>query len=119
MNLGLKTDGKKHTLQIPRAWTELALRVRQQCCCVVFSCCRLRENAHPATAALIPTAVPPGARTQQGRKEPLLALLYVVRQANAPSGASPLPPDLTGSFGAVALCRFMLPFTLLPHHDPN
>ncbi|CAM9294337.1 unnamed protein product [Pylaiella littoralis] len=26
MNLGLKTDGKKHILQIPRAWTEVALR---------------------------------------------------------------------------------------------
>lgn len=29
MNLGLKTDGKKHTLRIPRAWAEVALRVRR------------------------------------------------------------------------------------------
>lgn len=29
MNLGLKTDGKKHASQIPRAWAELALRVRR------------------------------------------------------------------------------------------
>lgn len=36
MNLGLKTDGKKHTLQIPRAWTELALRVRRRCFIVSF-----------------------------------------------------------------------------------
>lgn len=29
MNLGLKTDGKKHVLAIPMEWTEAALKVRQ------------------------------------------------------------------------------------------
>lgn len=28
MNLGLRTDGRKHVLDIPKAWTELAVRVR-------------------------------------------------------------------------------------------
>ncbi|CAB1110102.1 unnamed protein product [Ectocarpus sp. CCAP 1310/34] len=30
MNLGLKTDGKKHVLPIPPAWTEVALRVSER-----------------------------------------------------------------------------------------
>eukprot|EP00752_Nemacystus_decipiens_P001579 g1540.t1 len=43
MNLGLKTDGKKHNLQIPRAWTELALRA-----------CRLAAETDPSISILRP-----------------------------------------------------------------
>eukprot|EP00903_Cladosiphon_okamuranus_P013798 g12841.t1 len=43
MNLGLKTDGKRHKLQIPRAWTELALRA-----------CHLAANTDPSIPVLRP-----------------------------------------------------------------
>eukprot|EP00904_Undaria_pinnatifida_P006017 jgi/Undpi1/2545/HiC_scaffold_13.g05924.m1 len=30
MNLGLRTDGRKHVLEIPKAWTEIAVRVSER-----------------------------------------------------------------------------------------
>lgn len=30
MNLGLRTDGQKHVLEIPKAWTEIAVRVSER-----------------------------------------------------------------------------------------